>query len=75
MDAASEVFFNRELNTKTSEGQRDQKIDDVIHDHFNEKMKGHKNMTIGEFHRTYMEKEFPPPSDGPGDGSSYGELT
>jgi len=75
MDAASEVFFNRELNTKTSEGQRDQKIDDVIHDHFNEKMRGRKNMTIGEFHRTYIEKEFPPPSDGPGDGSSYGELT
>lgn len=76
MDAASEEFFNRELNKKTAEYERDDKIRDVIDDHFNEKMGGRKNMTIGEFHRTYIEKEFPPPpSDGPGDGSSYGELT
>ena len=76
MDRAAEVFFTRELNTKTSEGERDKKIDDVIHDHFNEKMRGRKNMTIGEFHRTYLETQAPPPpSDGPGDGSSYGELT
>ena len=75
MDDASEEFFNRELNKKTAEYDRDDKIRDVIDDHFNEKMGGRKNMTIGEFHGTYIEKEFPPPSDGPGDGSSYGELT
>jgi GH24 family phage-related lysozyme (muramidase) len=76
MDAGSEEFFNRELNKKTAEYDRDDKIRDVIDDHFNETMGGRRNMTIGEFHRTYIEKEFPPPpSDGPGDGSSYGELT
>lgn len=76
MDAASEEFFNRELNKKTAEYDRDDKIRDVIDDHFNETMGGRRNMSISEFHRTYIEKEFPPPpSDGPGDGSSYGELT
>ena len=76
MDAGSEEFFNRELNKKTAEYDRDDKIRDVIDDHFNETMGGHRNMSISEFHRTYIEKEFPPPpSDGPGDGSSYGELT
>jgi muramidase (phage lysozyme) len=75
MDAGSEEFFNRQLNKKTAEYDRDDKIRDVIDDHFNETMGGRKNMTISEFHRTYIEKEFPPPSDGPGDGSSYGELT
>ena len=76
MDDASEEFFNRELNKKTAEYDRDDKIRDVIDDHFNETMGGHRNMSISEFHRTYIEKEFPPPpSDGPGDGSSYGELT
>jgi hypothetical protein len=60
------------------EYDRDDKIRDVIDDHFNETMGGRKNMTISEFHRTYIEKEFPPPpSDGPGDGSvdQYGDLT
>ena len=76
MDAGSEEFFNRELNKKTAEYDRDDKIRDVIDDHFNETMGGRRNMSISEFHRTYIEKEFPPPpSDGPGDGSSYGELT
>ena len=77
MDDASEEFFNRELNKKTAEYDRDDKIRDVIDDHFNETMGGRRNMSISEFHRTYIEKEFPPPppSDGPGDGSSYGELT
>ena len=78
MDDASEEFFNRELNKKTAEYDRDDKIRDVIDDHFNETMGGRRNMSISEFHRTYIEKEFPPPpSDGPGDGSvdQYGDLT
>lgn len=65
MDAGSEEFFNRELNKKTAEYDRDDKIRDVIDDHFNETMGGRRNMSISEFHRTYIEKEFPPPSDGP----------
>ncbi len=78
MDAGSEEFFNRELNKKTAEYERDDKIRDVIDDHFNETMGGRRNMSISEFHRTYIEKEFPPPpSDGPSDGSvdQYGDLT
>ena len=75
MDAGAQEFFQRALNqpSELSDLAIDTNLQRVVERHFNETMGGRRNKKIGEYHRELEGTENP--SDGPGDGSSYGELT
>ena len=75
MDAGAQEFFQRALNkdSELSDGAIDTNLQRVVERHFNETMGGRRNKKISEYHRGLEGTENP--SDGPGDGSSYGELT
>jgi hypothetical protein len=75
MDAGAQEFFQRALNqnSKLSDEAIDTNLGRVVENHFNETMGGRRNKKISEYHRGLEGTENP--SDGPGDGSSYGELT
>ena len=75
MDAGAQEFFQRALNqpSELSDLAIDTNLQRVVERHFNETMGGRRNKKISEYHRGLEGTENP--SDGPGDGSSYGELT